>query len=92
MSKLISLSINVDKIDATKLVKGKKGRYLNVTLDVKDEKDQYGNDCSVWQGQSEEERKAKKDRNFLGNGKVVWSSNGSDPALVAEEADEDLPF
>lgn len=91
MSKLISLSINLDKIDKSKIITGKKGKYLNLTMDVKDEKDQYGNDCSVWEGQSEEERKAKKDRNFLGNGKVIWQSDAG-VAVAAESEDDDLPF
>ena len=39
MSKIVSLSVNVDKIDKTKLVKGEKGTYLNLTLNINDEKD-----------------------------------------------------
>lgn len=77
MSKLINLSINVSKIDKSRLIKGAKGTYLNLTVAVNDEKDQYDNDVSAWEGQTKEERDAKTNRNFLGNGRVVWSDNGN---------------
>ena len=95
MAKLIALSIDVTKFDKSKLVKGAKGTYANVTVSVNDEVDQYGNNVSVWEGQTKEEREAKTSRNFLGNGKVVWEGDGgskpSAPAPKAKEED-DLPF
>ena len=93
MSKLMSLSIDVTKIDKTKLFKGKKGNYLKLTVRLSDEADQYGNNLSAWQEQTEEERKAKADRNFLGNGKVFWEEKGA-PATVAagDDPEDELPF
>jgi hypothetical protein len=93
MAKLIAVSIDVTKLDKSKFVTGKKGTYANLTVSLNDEPDQYNNDVSVWEGQSEEERKNKADRNFLGNGKVVWSSEGQakSPGKKQEEKD-DLPF
>lgn len=92
MSKLISASIDVNKISKDRLYKGKKGTYLKLTFDLKDEADQYGNNVSIWEEQTEEERKSKANRNFLGNGKVVWSS-GSEPVSSNVESEEDLlPF
>lgn len=96
MSKLIAVSIDVTKLDKSKFVTGKKGTYANITISLNDEPDQYNNDASVWEGQTEEERKAKADRNFLGNGKVVWSSEGKPQqgktqSSVKEEVN-DLPF
>lgn len=94
MSKLIGLSIDVSKIDKEKLYKGKKGTYLKLTINLKDEKDDYGNDVSCWEEQTEEERKAKAERNFLGNGKVFWESEPtpkSEP-VKAEEENDDLPW
>ncbi len=101
MSKLISLSIDVKKIDKSKLISHSNGAvYLNLTMDLKDESDQYGNDCSVWIQQSKEERDAKARRTFLGNGKVLWSGEskpkvstppvGTGPQLPP--VDDDLPF
>jgi hypothetical protein len=98
MAKLIALSIDVTKFDKSKLVKGKKGTYANITISVNDEEDQFGNDVSVWESQSKEERDAKENRNFLGNGKTIWSSEESAPKkpsgkkVAVEEEDDLLPF
>ena len=87
--KIISVKVDVSKIDKSRLYKGEKGTYLSLTGIIKDEKDKYGNDVSVWEEQSKEEREAKKDRNFLGNGKVVFSEE-TKPASPEEK--NDLPF
>ena len=71
MSQIISISIDLEKVDKTKLVKGK---YLNLTVLVNDSKDQYDNDCSVIHQQTKEEREAKSPKKFLGNGRVVYNS------------------
>ena len=93
MSKIVSLSVNVDKIDKTKLVKGEKGTYLNLTLNINDEKDTYGNDGGVWQGQTKEERESKTDRNYLGNCKVVWEGKSTpQPVSGGNATTDDLPF
>jgi len=98
MAKLIAVSIDVTKLDKSKFVTGKKGTYANLTISLNDEPDQYNNDVSVWEGQSEDERKSKADRNFLGNGKVVWSSEGqteqpkSKATSKKEEEHDLLPF
>ena len=101
MAQILSISIDVTKIDKTKLIVGKKGTYLNLSVAVNDEKDQFDNDCSAWINQSKEEREAKDPKTYLGNGKVVWSNNSS-PTPVANVApvaadsavvvDHDLPF
>lgn len=95
---IVNISLNLDKIDKTKIIKGKKGKYLPLTFFIQDEEDQFGNNVSCIQAQTEEERKAKAERNYLGNGKVVFS-DGNQPqepvaAGVEEEEDDnsDLPF
>jgi len=72
MASIISLSINLDKIDKSKIIEGKKGRYLDVTLSVKDDS-KYGQNVSVMMGQSKEEREAKQPKQYIGNGKVIWT-------------------
>jgi len=42
MSKLVSISINVDLLDKSKLYKGKKGTYLNISGFLKEDADNYG--------------------------------------------------
>lgn len=103
MAQLISASIDVSKISKDKLVKGAKGTYLNITISINDEVDQYGNQVGIYESQSKEEREAKDKKNYLGNGKIAWSSEGGSTtpkqsaptpppaAPVIEEGDE-LPF
>ena len=98
MGKLISASLNVLKIDKTKLFKGDKGTYLKITISINDQIDQFGNNVSVWEEQSKEEREAKVQRNYLGNGKIVFDgSTGSVKNKSCEYAhtlplEDDLPF
>lgn len=76
MARIISASINLSKIDKTRIVKGKKGTYYNVSIIVNDEANDYGQDVSLIQEQSKEERAAKDPKVYLGNGKTVWRSDG----------------
>ncbi len=103
MAQLISVRIDVSKIDKERLYKGEKGTYLDVTVSVNDEPDKYGKNVTVYQEQTKEEREAKAPKNFLGNGKVIWTgtSGGWAPAAqstppatpAAASSDEDnLPF
>lgn len=73
--KIISASINLNKITKSKLVKGKDGSdYLNISIICNDEANQWGKDVSVIESQSEQERTAKAQKNFIGNGKTVYNS------------------
>jgi hypothetical protein len=63
---IINASINLDKIQEDKIIPGKKGRYVNITIFTKDEKDQYGNDVSVRQKTGEGESPI-----YLGDGRVT---------------------
>lgn len=95
MSKLLNVSINLSKIDKSKLIEGQKGKYLNLTISVNNEKDQYNNDVSCWQSQTKEERESGQNKNFLGNGRVIWSESKTNETAVNEpigEEDSDLPF
>ena len=98
MSKLISLSLDVTKINKSELVSGAKGTYLNLTISLNDIEDKFGNTVSAWQSQSKEQREAKEDRVFLGNGKVVFDGDAkANPGTTkakakVEEEFIDLPF
>ena len=98
MAKLIAAKIDVTRIDKARLFKGKKGVYLDCTIALNDESDDYGNSVSIWQEQTKEEREAGEKKNFLGNGKVIWENDGDArpktsrrPEPPAEDDDE-LPF
>ncbi len=86
MSTLISASIRVDKLPKEKFVKGKDGAvYYNLTVSIQDET-RYGNNVAITDSQTKEEREAKKPKNYLGNGKVVWT----DGNIVLAEREEKL--
>ena len=73
MARIISASIDVSKIDKSKLIEGKNGaKYYNFDIVVNDEFNQYGKDVSLSQSQSKEEREAKSKKVFIGSGKTVW--------------------
>ena len=91
MSHLINLSINLSKIDKSKIINGEKGKYLNLTISINDEKDNYHNDVSCWENQSKDERDNKTPKNYLGNGRVIWSSN-NEVKTVEDDNNDDLPF
>ena len=93
MAQILNISINVEKINKAKLIKGKKGTYLSLNIAINDEKDQFENDCSAWENQSKEERDSKAPKNFLGNGKIIWSTQANNAEVQSGfEVADDLPF
>jgi hypothetical protein len=74
MSALINFSLRVDKLPKEKFVIGKDGAvYYNGTISINDDTNQFGQNVSFTDSQTQEEREAKKPKTYLGNGKVVWS-------------------
>ena len=78
MAGIIKTSINLSAIPKDKIIAGKKGKYLPITVTVNDEPDQFGNQGPVIVDQTKEEREAKVAKTYLGNCKVVWT-NGTFP-------------
>ena len=99
MSTLITGSIRVDKLPKEKFIKGKDGAvYYNLTISVGDET-RYGNNVSFTDSQTKEESDAKVAKNYLGNGKVVWTDGTvklaereEKVAVAVDEQSGDLPF
>ena len=54
-------------------VKQPDGSYKNYTISISDSADKYGNNVSVYESQTKEQRESKEKRTYLGNGKVVWT-------------------
>ena len=67
MSNIVNASLDLTKIEKSKIIKGKKGSYINMTMFINDENDQFGNNASVIISQTKEEREAKTPRVYLGN-------------------------
>ena len=89
---IINMSINLNKIDKSKIIDGKKGKYLNLTIGAnRDGEDQYGNTHYAFQSQSKEEREGKAEKNYLGNGKEFVFDNETKAETVTNNED-DLPF
>ena len=105
MAGIIKASINLNNIDKSKIIEGKKGKYLPISITVNNEPDQFGNQGPVIVDQTKEERETKVAKTYLGNCKVVWTDgvfpepnrdNQTAPAPQnkpqAVAADPDLPF
>ena len=84
MAGIIKASIDLTKIPKEKIVDGKKGKYINVTMFINDEPDQYGNNASVIMSQTKEEREAKTPRVYLGNGKTVGNNQPKQEESVVD--------
>ena len=103
MASIIKTSINLNEIPKDKIITGKKGKYLPITITLNDEVDQFGNQGPVCVEQTKEERDAKTAKTYLGNVKVVWT-NGENVATAPRDnapqqaspqpaqVEDDLPF
>ena len=102
MALILAASINLNEIPKDKIIVGKKGKYLPISITLNDELDQFGNQGPVIVSQSKEEREAKQAKTYLGNVKLVWTNGevkkfdnqqqqqaAPAPAAVIED---DLPF
>lgn len=82
MSQIIGASIDLAKLETAKIVQGKNGaKYVNITIMVNDEPNQWGKDVSIILEQSKEEREAKVAKEYVGNGKVIYgkTKTSNDP-------------
>lgn len=74
MSAIATISIDLNKLDKSKIVNGKNGQqYYNLNIALNDTTDQYGNNIQVTEPQTKEQRDAKASKTFYGNGKVFWT-------------------
>ena len=88
----VRLKIDVTKIDKSKLFKGKKGTYLDATVFINPNKDEYDNNGMITQDAEKNES-----GNILGNCKVFWEEQGAPqqsapPAPNMDTPDDDIPF
>ena len=102
MASIIKASINLNEIPKDKIIEGKKGKYLPITITINDEPDQFGNQGPIVVAQSKEERESKTAKVYLGNVQVVWT-NGDNVAAAPRDGQpqqaapaaqpvDDLPF
>jgi len=91
MATNISIKLDVTKIDKSKLFVGDKGTYLDATILMKNEPDQYGNIGMVVQNVNREDRDAGVKGAILGNVKYIANQVQQ---LKKEDTKslDDLPF
>ena len=91
---MIKASIDVTKIDKSKLYEGKKGKYLNIVL-IETPSSEYG-DFMIVQDVSKEEREAGEKGAILGNAKKFGGERrtGNRPTRTTrhQEDSDDIPF
>lgn len=105
MASLNDLYIKKETLEVIlKTIEKKGDKGISLTVSINDESNQYGQNLSAYVSQSKEDREAKKDRFYVGNGKTFWTDgkitvaekqqNDSvvSDAVVFDDEDEDLPF
>jgi hypothetical protein len=83
--RILKGSIDVSKIDMSKVFVGKKGEYINVSILIRDELDQYGNTGFITQDTTKEERESGMKGTILGN---IKDLPGKSPAPVQHYSEE----
>jgi hypothetical protein len=91
MASIIKCSINLTNIDKSKVIDGKKGKYLPITITLNDEVDQFGNQGPVVIAQTKEEREAKTAKTYLGNVQVVWTNGDNVAAAPRQDQPQAVP-
>ena len=94
MSAIINASIDLSKVDSSRIFEKDGRKWLSLSISVNDQTN-YGNNVGIALAQTKEEREAKKPKTYLGNGKVVWNSGTIVNAEKQEQevdTSKDLPF
>ena len=70
--RIISGSIDLSKIDKSRIVEKDGKKFYNITIMVNDEKNTYGQDVGITTEQTKEQRERKEPKHYIGNGKTVY--------------------
>jgi hypothetical protein len=90
MAKIISASIDLKKIDKTKIVIGKNNaEYYNIIIICNDTKDKFNQDVAIIEGQTKEQRETKEKKKYIGNGKTIWEGQYKQQN---NDSGDDMPF
>jgi len=79
-------------------IKTKDGVYKNYTLSISDKTNEYGQNVTMFEEQTKEQREAGEPRTYVGNGKIFWTDGKVSVAEAVEKetaaasTDSDLPF
>jgi DNA-directed RNA polymerase subunit M/transcription elongation factor TFIIS len=87
---MIVLNIKKEDIKFTAHKNG--NHYATIVVEKKKDVDKYGNDHTVYNGQTSEQRAEKAKKEYCGNGKeYVWEAK-KEFAQNQQEAEDSLPF
>lgn len=73
---------------ATISLKQSDGSYKKLTLSISDTTDKFGNNISIYEEQTKEQRDAKVPKSYVGNGKIFWT----DGKISVVEKKAESPF
>jgi len=74
MSSLSSLYIKKEVLETLLKVVNQKGeKGVDITISINEESNQYIQNISSYISQTKEQREAKKEKFYVGNGKVFWT-------------------
>jgi hypothetical protein len=71
MAQIITVNLNMDKLDASKAYIGKSGTYQSLVLLPLKQADKFGNTHTVVMSQSKEEREQNIPAIYVGSAKIV---------------------
>jgi aryl-phospho-beta-D-glucosidase BglC (GH1 family) len=84
------------------VVTKKDEKGIEITISTNDESNQFGQNLSSYVSQTKEQREAKKDKFYVGNGKVFWTDGKvvigvkkeeiHQATPINEDEPDDLPF
>jgi RNA recognition motif-containing protein len=101
MSQLLNGSICLSDIPKEKITTSEKNgkKYLNISVWINDEPDQYNNNGSIQVSQTKEEREAQSKKLYIGNLKFPVKQSSTAPtaaphtaSATVPELDNSLPF
>lgn len=75
MAAIISININLSKLDKSKFFQGKTGQFCRLDVTVNDNLSEYGQQGYVCLERSKEERDNNVQRVFCGDADVRWTDN-----------------
>ena len=74
------------------VVTKKDEKGIEITISTNDDSNQFGQNISSYVSQSKEQREAKKDKFYVGNGKVFWTDGKVSVGVKKEETHEATPI
>lgn len=93
MGSLSSIYIKKETLETLlKVVTKKEEKGIELTISIGEESNNYGQNLSAYVAQTKEQREAKKEKYYVGNGKVFWTDGKITIAAKKEEVHDAKPI